>query len=118
MKFKCPTQVGKLPTDKPYSPETESVSKAFKCFNPMNFLRIFTTIICGFKLSPLRYVVDDHLNMMKNEYIRMGSVVAKEKMTKEVAWSKSEKALLEAAKNLQALRDGEPLDVAAGLALH
>jgi hypothetical protein len=56
--------------------------------------------------------------MMKNEYIRMGSVVAKEKMSKETAWAKSEKALLEAARQLAHCRDGETLDPAAGPVLN
>lgn len=56
--------------------------------------------------------------MMKNEYIRMGSVVAKEKMSKETAWEKSEKALLEAAR-LSNVRDyGDTVDPGAGLVLN
>eukprot|EP00435_Cladocopium_sp_Y103_P028586 s324_g7.t1 len=47
-----------------------------------------------------KWDVDEQLETMKNEYIRLGSVVAGSKMTKELAWQKSEKTLLEAARKL------------------
>ena len=51
---------------------------------------------------------------MRNEYLRLGSVVAEKKMDKETAWKNSEKVLLEAARRMAQGDFQEPSGVSGG----
>ena len=43
---------------------------------------------------------NEHLEAMKSEYVRTGTLVAAQKMTKETAWTKSQQKLMECAQRM------------------
>ena len=88
------TQAELRPTDKPYSPRAW-----LQASGEDQLMSCSATLPAS---HDARYVKADHLNALRNEYIRKGLPVQAVKMTKEAAWEASETVLLESVQQLMA----------------